>query len=113
MPLVRLSGGDYRPEWFDSEALVADGRALLNMAAAHWNILRLEGEIVDRARCPFPCEPLRTLDAIHLASALSARAIIPGLRLLSLDQRILASAKVQGFDPLPLQNGIKLLPSQL
>ena len=84
-----------------SEALVADRRALLNMAAAHWNILRLEGEIVDRARSPFPSEPLRNLDAIHLASALSARAIIPGLRLLSLDQRILASAKVLGFDPLP------------
>jgi len=84
-----------------SEASVADRRAMLNTAAAHWNILRLEGEVVERARRPFPCEPLRTLDAIHLAFALSARTIVPGLRLLSLDQRIRDSGKTLGLGLLP------------
>jgi predicted nucleic acid-binding protein len=84
-----------------SEATLAGRRAILNATAAHWNILRLGGDIVDRARRPFPCEPIRTLDAIHLACALSARAIIPDLRLLSLDQRIRASGKALGLDPLP------------
>lgn len=83
------------------EAAVADRRAVLNAAAAHWNVMRLEGEIVDRARRPFPSEPIRTLDAIHLACALSARSMIPGLQLLSLDQRIRTSAKFLGFDPIP------------
>ncbi len=83
------------------EAAIADRRAILNEAAAHWNVMRLEEEIVQRARQPFPCEPIRTLDAIHLACALSARAMIPGLLLLSLDQRIRTSAKSLGFDPIP------------
>ena len=84
-----------------TEAAIADRRAILNTAAAHWNILRLEGEIVDRARRPFPCEPIRTLDAIHLACALSARALIPGLCLLSLDRRIRDSGKILGLGLLP------------
>ncbi len=83
------------------EAVIADRRAILNTAAAHWNVMRLDGEIVDRARRPFPCEPVRTLDAIHLACALSARAVIPGLQFLSLDQRIRTSARSLGFDTVP------------
>jgi predicted nucleic acid-binding protein len=90
--LIRASGMKRIPE-----ASIADRRAVLNGAAAHWNVLRLEGEIVDRARRPFPCEPLRTLDAIHLSCALSARTLIPGLQFLSLDQRIRTSAKALGF----------------
>jgi predicted nucleic acid-binding protein len=83
------------------ETRIADRRACLNRAAAHWNILRLDVEIVERARRPFPCEPVRTLDAIHLASALFARSVIPGIALLSLDQRIRASGAALGFDLVP------------
>jgi predicted nucleic acid-binding protein len=71
-----------------SEAQAADRRAHLVAAASHWHLLRLAPEIVDRARRPFPGEPIRTLDAIHLASALTARAAVAGLKLLSLDERI-------------------------
>jgi predicted nucleic acid-binding protein len=56
-----------------TEASAADRRAHLNAAAAQWNVLRIGAEIVDRAKQPFPMEPIRTLDAIHLASALIAR----------------------------------------
>jgi len=84
-----------------SEVPIADRRAILNAAAVHWNVMRLEGETVERARRPFPCEPVRTLDTIHLACALSARAMIPGLRILSFDQRIRTCAKALGFDALP------------
>jgi len=84
-----------------AEAAIADRRAVLNMAAAHWNIMRVEGEVVDRARRPFPSEPLRTLDAIHLACALSARGWIADLKLLSLDQRIRTSGRLLGFHVLP------------
>lgn len=79
------------------EAAAADRRTHLNVAANHWHLWRLSPEIVERARHPFPAEPIRTLDAIHLASALAARAAAPGLALLSLDDRIRRAAKELGF----------------
>lgn len=71
-----------------AEAEAADRRAHLIAAATHWQVLRIAGEIVDRARQPFPGDPIRTLDAIHLASLLVARSAVVGLRLLSLDARV-------------------------
>lgn len=79
------------------EAASADRRARLNAAAARWRLWRLDPEIIQRARKAFPVEPIRTLDALHLASALEARAILPGLELLSLDDRIRRAAKQLGF----------------
>jgi predicted nucleic acid-binding protein len=84
-----------------TEAGAADRRAYLNSAAAHWNVLHLDSEVVERARRPFPGEPLRAPDAIHLSAALVARGVVPGLRLLSLDRRIRFSGKALGFDLLP------------
>jgi hypothetical protein len=70
------------------EGEAGDRRAYLAAAAGHWQVLRLGPEIVARARQPFPGEPIRTLDAIHLAAVLVARGAIAGLELLSLDDRI-------------------------
>lgn len=80
-----------------NEAAAADRRAHLNAAAAHWHVLHLSPEIVDRARYPFPAEPIRTLDAIHLASALAARSGGGDVDLLSLDDRIRQAAQQLGF----------------
>ena len=82
-------------------AEAADRRAHLAAAAAHWQILRIASEIVDRARQPFPEEPIRTLDAIHLASLLVARTAVPGLALLSLDDRVRQAARGLGVELLP------------
>lgn len=79
------------------EGAAADRRAHLNAAAAHWHMWRVSSEILERARQPFPAEPIRTLDAIHLASALSARSAVPGVDLLSLDERIRRAGKELGF----------------
>jgi predicted nucleic acid-binding protein len=84
-----------------TEAEAADRRAQLSAAASHWHVLRMAQEIIDRSRQPFPGEPVRTLDAIHLASALTARAAIAGLGLLSLDDRVRSAAKKLGIDVLP------------
>lgn len=84
-----------------SEAVGSDRRAYLVAAAAHWHVLRLDAEMIDRARRPFPAEPIRTLDALHLGSALVARAAVPGLALLSLDDRLRASAQGLGFTVIP------------
>jgi predicted nucleic acid-binding protein len=80
-----------------NEAAAADRRAHLNAAAMHWQLLRLSAEIVDRARQPFPAEPIRTLDAIHLASALAARSGVAGVELLSLDDRVRRAGERLGF----------------
>jgi len=79
------------------EAMAADCRAHLNAAAAHWHLWRISSDIVDRAKLPFPAEPVRTLDAIHLASALAVRSVVPGVELLSLDDRIRRAGVQLGF----------------
>lgn len=84
-----------------SEAHSADLRARLNAAAARWNLLHVDRDVVDRARRPFPGEPIRTLDAIHLASALIARTELEGLVMLSVDQRIRTAGKQLGLNVLP------------
>ncbi len=61
----------------------------------------MSAEVIDRARQPFPHEPLRTLDAIHFASVLFARAAIPELDLLSLDTRVRKSAVSLGLRVVP------------
>ena len=84
-----------------SEADAASRRGHLSAAAAGWHMLRLHSDVVERARQPFPVEPIRTLDALHLASALSARAAVPGLSVLTLDERIRQNARELGFPLLP------------
>jgi predicted nucleic acid-binding protein len=83
------------------EAAAADRRAHLNAAASHWHLWRVSPSIVERARLPFPAEPIRTLDAIHLASALAIRSAVPRVELLSLDERIRRAAKQLGFQVQP------------
>ena len=87
-----------------TEAEAADRRAHLATAAAHWHVLRIGPEIVERARQPFPGDPIRTLDAIHLASVLVARSAVAGLSLLSLDERIRNAAARLGLSVLPKQS---------
>lgn len=84
-----------------TEAQAADRRAHLTTAASHWQMLRIHPDVVDRARQPFPGEPVRTLDAIHLASALTARSAVAGLELLSLDERIRKAGALLGLPVRP------------
>jgi predicted nucleic acid-binding protein len=83
-----------------TEADAAERRALVAASASAWTILLIDDEVVARARQPFPAEPIRALDAIHLATALLGRSAVPGLHLMTLDDRIRAAARGLGF---PLQ----------
>ena len=74
---------------------------MLGAAAFRWHILKIAGDVIERARRPFPQEPIRTLDALHLSSALVARSALPGLELLSLDERIRDNARALGFKTRP------------
>lgn len=84
-----------------SEADAAGRRATLSRATAHWVLFRLEREVIERARRPFPVEPIRSLDALHLSTALVVRSLVPDLRLLTLDQRVRDNAAALGFELLP------------
>jgi predicted nucleic acid-binding protein len=48
-----------------------------------------------------PIEPVRTLDAIHLASALLLRHSIPDLAIVTTDDRLRANASQLGFEIFP------------
>lgn len=87
------------------EAAVADRRAELDGMAAHWNRLRVTDAVLERAQRPFPDEPVRTLDTLHLASALVLREAQPGLTLLSLDRRVRRAGVGLGFEAVPASAG--------
>jgi predicted nucleic acid-binding protein len=79
----------------------ADRRGRLERVSARWTVLHLHEGVLERARRPFPREPIRTLDALHLATALEARSLVDPIALLSLDDRIRASGGDLGLPVLP------------
>jgi hypothetical protein len=86
-------------ELHESDAV--DRQARLNAVSERWTLLALDDAIIERARRPFPGEPIRTLDAIHLASALTARKALPAVVMLTLDTRIRLAADRLGFPVVP------------
>ncbi len=78
-----------------------DLRAELATVASAWQVQPIAPAIVGRARGPFPDDHIGTLDAIHLASALSARASLGDTELLTLDARIRTTGTLLGFRVLP------------
>ncbi len=74
---------------------------LLDVAAAGWYVHDLSDEVVARARQRFPVEPVRTLDALHMATASLFRDALGRVTLLSLDERIRGNALGLGLELLP------------
>ena len=77
-------------------------REELAAVASAWHVQPIAPEIVERARQRFPDDNVRTLDAIHLASALSTRARLGDIDLLTLDDRVRENATALGFRVLPV-----------
>jgi hypothetical protein len=78
------------------QILAGDGqrlRGMLARASQAWLLMEMSAEVRSRAGQSFPIEPLRTLDSIHLSTALRFIRAYPDLEVLSLDRRILANAK--------------------
>jgi len=73
-------------------------RGLLQRARAAWIGMAVSEEILERAARPFPVEPVRTLDGIHLATALAFTKAFPDLRMLTFDRRIAANAEALGIE---------------
>jgi predicted nucleic acid-binding protein len=70
---------------------------LLEGAMASWAMLETGSRILQRASSRFPVEPVRTLDALHLATALAFQEANSTLVLVSLDDRIRANARSLGL----------------
>ena len=90
-----------------AEATAAEVRAVLAQAAARWALLEIFSVVGERAEQAFPVEPIRTLDAIHLASALLLRQSIPDLSVLSTDSRVRDNASELGFEILPRSDDVQ------
>ena len=89
------------------EAPAAEVRSVLAQAAARWALLEIFSVVGERAEQAFPVEPIRTLDAIHLASALLLRQSIPDLSVLSTDSRVRDNASELGFEILPRSDDLQ------
>jgi len=82
-------------------AVVGAIRSRLADSAARWTILTIAAPVVERARASFPDNQVRTLDAIHLATALVARDTLGELEVVSLDSRVRTNAAALGLHVLP------------
>jgi predicted nucleic acid-binding protein len=69
------------------------------------DVIALGDEVLRRAREDFPEEPVRTLDAIHLASVRVLDAELGGFEVASCDDRVRRNAGALGFGLVPQREG--------
>lgn len=74
---------------------------LLDDALAGWHVLDLTEDVLAAARETFPREPVRTLDALHIASALVFYQALGALEVLSFNARVRANAADLGMAVAP------------
>jgi len=61
------------------------------------DVVAVSAEVLRRAGRPFPVEPIRTLDAIHLSTAELLGQPPPLVTMLTRDSRVRANAEAMGF----------------
>jgi predicted nucleic acid-binding protein len=66
-----------------------------------WDVLAVDPAVLGRARGELPAEPVRTLDAIHLASILELDESFGALTVVSCDARIRRNAEALGLPLAP------------
>jgi predicted nucleic acid-binding protein len=74
-------------------------------AARHWKIFGVTDEVLARASTSFPNEPVRTLDAIHLATATLFAEHVGPIDVLTTDARIRNNAQALGLTAVPRRRG--------
>jgi predicted nucleic acid-binding protein len=85
-----------RAEGSVSESRLADARRELDGLWNRCELWELSPAVCDLAARLAPDKPLRTLDALHLATFLLARGRIEGLQLLTADRRLEDAAALVG-----------------
>jgi predicted nucleic acid-binding protein len=80
-----------------SEATGREMLGELQQFEAASDVMEINLEVKKRAGEKFPIEPVRSLDAIHLATALEFLEIYPKLKILTLDKRIITNLEPLGL----------------
>lgn len=62
-----------------------------------WAVEEVDEAVLARCARPFPHEPVRMLDAVHLATAERLSSALPDLLVLSTDDRVRRNASGLGF----------------
>jgi predicted nucleic acid-binding protein len=86
-------------------ARLNESRHALEAFFSNCEIAALSEEILLRAAAPFPLEPIRTLDAIHVATATAWNAVAGPTAMLSTDTWVRANAGAAGLEVLPPDPG--------
>jgi uncharacterized protein len=74
---------------------------VLDEAFASWDVLDVSEDVIERASAAFPAEPVRSLDAVHLASAWTLFEAAGEVTTLSLDDRVRSNARAMGMRVVP------------
>lgn len=82
-------------------ARVAAREAAFVADSERWGIDAIDDGVWARCGRPFPVEPVRLLDAVHLATIEKLSAVLTGLTVLSTDERVRQNASALGFDVYP------------
>jgi len=85
-----------RERRIDRRAL-REGQAWLRKFLRSCDVISLDETVLDRAADDFPVEPIRTLDALHLASALLWESGIGAATVVSCDDRVRDNARALGL----------------
>ena len=75
-------------------------KSLLGIFDAHmqsWFKMSIDETVVAGSLKDFPAEPVRTLDAVHLATALEYKKLYPELKMLTKDKSILQNTEALGL----------------
>lgn len=79
-------------------AVLRAARDLLPELVAHLEVIPLHEPLLKRAARPFPIEPVRALDAIHLATVATLCEQGDEVVVLTLDRRVRANAEALGIE---------------
>ncbi len=74
---------------------------LLQRSEFTWDVHAITDSVLLRARSPMPGDPVRTFDALHVATMTVLRESVGPLAVLSLDDRVRVCAVALGFVVLP------------
>jgi predicted nucleic acid-binding protein len=76
-------------------------RHTLDVAALNWDVLDITEDVLATARTEFPVEPVRSQDAIQLATAIQLLRQLGDISMLCFDKRLTANALALGISVLP------------
>ena len=82
-------------------AEAARAQKRIGQVASACYLMELDADVLERAKLPFKVEPVRTLDALHLASIEVVAKKLGWLVVVSCDDRIRENALARGFHVLP------------